>query len=120
MNYRTSLSLLSLLCCAALARAGAATNATARAGAANAPALNPDDPAAKPKFTKQQVASRLRQLKDLYERGLLTKEFYDRKVEECQPGDSAAPAAAAPAAARVAPRPPRPPAVPAVPAAGSS
>ncbi|MDD4623584.1 MAG: hypothetical protein PHG71_10155, partial [Kiritimatiellae bacterium] len=57
-----------------------------------------DAPAAKPKFTKQQVASRLRQLKELYERGLLTKEFYERKVEECQPGDSAAPAApAAPA-----------------------
>lgn len=100
MNCRTSIpaALVSLFCCAALARAATNTNATARAGAANAPALQTDAPAAKPKFTKQQVASRLRQLKELYERGLLTKEFYERKVEECQPGDSAAPAApAAPA-----------------------
>lgn len=101
MNCRASIpaALVSLFCCAALARAATNTNATARAGAAtNAPALKTDAPAAKPKFTKQQVASRLRQLKELYERGLLTQEFYERKVEECQPGDSAAPAApAAPA-----------------------
>lgn len=39
---------------------------------------------AKPKFTKQQVAGLLRQLKYLYEEGLLTDDFYDRKVAECQ------------------------------------
>jgi len=38
----------------------------------------------KPKFTKQQVAQRLKELKELYDRGLLTKEFYDRKVKECE------------------------------------
>jgi hypothetical protein len=42
------------------------------------------DAAGKPKFTKQQVAGRLRQLKALYEEGLLTDDFYDRKVEECE------------------------------------
>lgn len=40
--------------------------------------------AAKPKFTKQQVASRLRQLKLLYEEGLLTDDFYADKVAECE------------------------------------
>ncbi len=40
--------------------------------------------AAKPKFSKQQVAGRLRQLKSLYENGLLTDDFYDRKVAECE------------------------------------
>lgn len=39
---------------------------------------------AKPKFTKDQVASRLKQLKELFDRGLLTKDFYDRKVKECE------------------------------------
>ena len=39
---------------------------------------------AKPKFTKQQVAARLRQLKVLYEEGMLTDEFYEEKVAECQ------------------------------------
>lgn len=38
----------------------------------------------KAKFTKQQVAGRLRQLKLLYEEGLLTQEFYDEKVKECE------------------------------------
>jgi len=43
------------------------------------------DPATgKPKFTKQQVAGRLRQLKLLFEDGLLTEDFYDRKVAECE------------------------------------
>lgn len=41
--------------------------------------------AAKPKFTPQQVERRLKDLKELYNRGLLTKEFYERKVRECQP-----------------------------------
>jgi hypothetical protein len=38
----------------------------------------------KPKFTKQQVAGRLRQLKLLFEEGLLTDDFYDRNVAECE------------------------------------
>jgi hypothetical protein len=43
------------------------------------------DPApGKPKFTKQQVAGRLRQLKLLYEEGLLTDEFYNERVKECE------------------------------------
>lgn len=38
----------------------------------------------KPKFSKQQVAGRLRQLKALFEEGLLTDEFYDARVAECE------------------------------------
>ncbi len=38
----------------------------------------------KPKFSKQQVAGRLRQLKRLFEEGLLTEDFYTRKVAECE------------------------------------
>jgi hypothetical protein len=38
----------------------------------------------KPKFTPQQVASRLRDLKRLYGTGYLTDEFYFEKVAECQ------------------------------------
>jgi hypothetical protein len=37
-----------------------------------------------PKFTQQQVASRLRDLKRLYEAGYLTDEFYLEKLAECQ------------------------------------
>ena len=51
-------------------------NANARVAAA----------AAKPKFTKQQIAGRLRQLKLLDEEGLLTDDFYDQKVTECETG----------------------------------
>jgi hypothetical protein len=40
--------------------------------------------AAKPKFTKQQIAGRLRQLKLLFEEGLLTDDFYDDRVAECE------------------------------------
>lgn len=40
--------------------------------------------AAKPKFTKWQVERRLKELKDLYDRGLILQDFYDRKVEECE------------------------------------
>jgi len=40
--------------------------------------------AAKGKFTKQQVASRLRQIKLLFEEGLLMEDIYDRKVAECE------------------------------------
>ena len=45
------------------------------------------DPAApKPKFTKQQVAGRLKQLMLLFDDGLLTEGFYARKVAECEAG----------------------------------
>ncbi len=37
-----------------------------------------------PRFTKQQVAARLRQLKLLYEEGMLEDDFYVEKVVECQ------------------------------------
>ncbi|MCC6125290.1 MAG: hypothetical protein IT426_10030 [Pirellulales bacterium] len=49
--------------------------------AAVAPA---DSTAEKPKFTKQQVAGRLRQLNLLFEEGLLTDDFMDRKTAECE------------------------------------
>ena len=39
---------------------------------------------AKSTFTREQVARRLAELKDLYDRGLFTQEFYDRKVRECE------------------------------------
>ena len=43
------------------------------------------DPAfGKQKFTKQQVAGRLQQLKLLHEEGLLTEKFYSEKVAECE------------------------------------
>lgn len=38
----------------------------------------------KPKFTKNQVASRLAELKELLERKLVIQSFYDRKVKECE------------------------------------
>ncbi len=38
----------------------------------------------KPKFTRQQVERRLAELKDLYDRGLLLQDFYERKVKECE------------------------------------
>jgi hypothetical protein len=38
----------------------------------------------RPRFTKQQVAYRLRQLKRLYEEGMLTDVFYCEKVAECE------------------------------------
>ncbi len=46
---------------------------------------SPDTPGSKPKFTRQQIASRLRELKLLFEEGLLTENFYARKVAECDP-----------------------------------
>jgi hypothetical protein len=57
------------------------TKAPPLAAVAKAP---PAEPAAKPKFTKEQVASRLRRLKSLYEDGLITDEFYDSRVAECE------------------------------------
>ena len=43
-----------------------------------------DPSALKPRFTKQQVTARLRQLKLLFDEGLLTEDFYARKVAECE------------------------------------
>ena len=40
--------------------------------------------AVKPKFTKSQVARRLRELKMLYEEGVLTDAFYNEKMDECE------------------------------------
>jgi hypothetical protein len=54
----------------------------------NAQAPTPASPSAAvpaaPKFTKQQVAGRLKQLKILYEAGLLTDSFYLKKIKECE------------------------------------
>ena len=47
------------------------------------PAGNTTVPPA-PKFTKQQIAGRLRQLKLLYEEGLLSDSFYSARVGECE------------------------------------
>jgi hypothetical protein len=41
------------------------------------------DASAKPKFTKQQIAGRMRSLNLLFEEGLLTEEFYRQKAAEC-------------------------------------
>ena len=43
-----------------------------------------DPSAVKPKFSKQQVAGRPRQLELLFEEGLLTEDFHARKVVECE------------------------------------
>ena len=51
---------------------------TATATAPPATATGP-----KPKFTPQQIASRLRDLNRLYGTGYLTDEFYLEKVAEC-------------------------------------
>jgi hypothetical protein len=50
----------------------------------NATVTATDSVAGKPKFTKQQIAGRLRELKLLFEDGLLTDDFYDQKVAECE------------------------------------
>jgi hypothetical protein len=52
-----------------------ATNAAAGTNAAAA---------AKPKFTKQQVARRLREINLLFQEGVLTEEFYHEKIAECE------------------------------------
>jgi len=41
-------------------------------------------PPEKPKFTKQQVAGRLRQINYLFDEGLLTEEFAGEKIAECE------------------------------------
>jgi len=38
----------------------------------------------KPKFTRNQIVRRLRELKLLYEEGLLTEAFYNQKADECE------------------------------------
>ncbi len=48
------------------------------------PVAAPVDAAGKPKFTKQQVAGRLRQIKLLFEEGLLTDDFNDQRIAECE------------------------------------
>jgi hypothetical protein len=50
----------------------------------NATVIATNTVAGKPKFTKQQVAGRLRELKLLFEEELLTEDFYDLKVAECE------------------------------------
>jgi hypothetical protein len=39
---------------------------------------------ARPRLTKAQVSRRLAELKQLYDRGLILRDFYDRKVRECE------------------------------------
>ena len=48
------------------------------------PAVAAKRPAATAKFTKRQVAGRLRLLKRLYEQWLLTDSFYNKLVTECE------------------------------------
>ena len=40
--------------------------------------------ATRSRFTKDQVARRVQEIKGLYDRGLLRKDFYERKVQECE------------------------------------
>jgi hypothetical protein len=68
-------------------KAAVPTNAVAAIAAiltTNAAAGTNSAAAAKPKFTKQQIAGRLRQLKLLFEEGLLTEDFYCAKVAELE------------------------------------
>jgi len=51
---------------------------------AKAPVADVEPAPGKPKFAKQQVAARLREIKFLYEEGLLTDDFSDRKIAECE------------------------------------
>ena len=72
-----------ILAPAPTAAAPATPNSSAAPAAGPATAVA-SPPPAKPKFTKQQIVGRLRELKRLYEEGLLTDEFYDEKVTECE------------------------------------
>ncbi len=56
---------------------------------ASANALAGTNGAPKPKFSRQQIAGRLRELKMLYEEGLLTADFYKEKVAECETAETA-------------------------------
>jgi hypothetical protein len=69
--------------------APAAPKRAPRARPSSAPGTNAtvvaSSPASgKPKFTKQQIAGRLRELRLLFEEGLLMDDFYDQKVAECE------------------------------------
>jgi hypothetical protein len=69
----------------AVVAAATVVQAVANVGTRNAGAVaTTGSTAAKPKFTKQQIVGRLRQLKLLYEEGLFTDDFYDAKVAECE------------------------------------
>jgi hypothetical protein len=59
--------------------APAVTDAVASTNAANG-----TNTLAKPKFTKSQVARRLKELQRLYEEDLLTDDFYHERVAECE------------------------------------
>jgi hypothetical protein len=50
----------------------------------NSTSASTEAASAKSKFTKRQVAGRLRELKLLFEEGLLTDDFYAQKVAECE------------------------------------
>ncbi|HOY56877.1 MAG TPA: PPC domain-containing protein [Verrucomicrobiota bacterium] len=70
-----------------VAMTNAATNALAAinpVGATNAPVAAAGATPAAPKFTRQQIAGRLRQLRMLREERLLTDQFYQAKVAECE------------------------------------
>ncbi|MCX6892442.1 MAG: hypothetical protein NTX51_13090 [Verrucomicrobia bacterium] len=67
--------------------APAPTNATVAAktgGGTNSTLASTNSVPAKPKFSKQQVAGRVRQIKLLYEEGLLSDPFYCDKMAECE------------------------------------
>jgi hypothetical protein len=65
----------------------AATTTNLLAGTNGLAGTNAAALAAKPKFSKQLVAARLRQLKLLFEEGMLTEDFYVEKVFECEAGE---------------------------------
>ncbi|MEI7837677.1 MAG: translation initiation factor IF-2 N-terminal domain-containing protein [Planctomycetota bacterium] len=48
--------------------------------------LPPPSTPEKPKFSKEQIAGRVKQLKILFEDYLLTDDFYDARVAECEAG----------------------------------
>jgi hypothetical protein len=67
-----------------IARPDTPVEIAARAMRTNAVAATGTNTPAKPKFTKQQIAGRLKELKTLFEEGMLTDEFYNAKVAECE------------------------------------
>ena len=80
---------------AALTNAPAATNAALTAkipartnllAATNAPKGTNAVALAKPRFSRSQVTSRLRELKLLFEEGLITEQFCSEKAAECEAG----------------------------------
>jgi len=77
--------------CLPATNAPAATNLVAKStpgtntlGGTNVASVSSNAVPPKPKFSKQQVAYRLRQLKRLYEEGMLSDQFYCEKVAECE------------------------------------